>query len=174
MTIIQQSQTRSIFLYIFFLALFPVISVFIMQFGFDLKPCVLCHYQRYPYFLILFLSLCVLIFNVTDHKFVFIAFMVCVLCFFITAFIGFFHVGVEHHWWEGTAECAGRINIKLSPQEFILQLTQQPIVRCDEVAWSFLGISLAGYNFLYGSCCGIGLLYFGIKKEYVTHDHKSQ
>jgi disulfide bond formation protein DsbB len=27
-------------------------------------------------------------------------------------------------------------------------LLAQPVVRCDEVAWSLFGLSMAGYNFL--------------------------
>ena len=37
------------------------------------------------------------------------------------------------------------------------------VVRCDEVQWRFLGLSLAGYNFLISGLMGLVAL-FGINK----------
>jgi disulfide bond formation protein DsbB len=37
-------------------------------------------------------------------------------------------------------------------------LLAQPVVRCDEVAWSLFGISMAGYNAL----ISLGLAVFGL------------
>ena len=33
-------------------------------------------------------------------------------------------------------------------EELRAALLQQPVVRCDEIAWSLFGISMAGWNFL--------------------------
>ena len=64
-----------------------------------------------------------------------------------TAGVGMFHVGVEQQWWEGLASCSGNsiagldVNDLLNPDVSIAA----PI-RCDAIAWSMLGISMAGWN----------------------------
>ena len=61
--------------------------------------------------------------------------------------LGVFHAGVEWKWWVGPQECSG------APQfgragGLLKRLQTINITRCDEAAWRFLGISLAGYNAL--------------------------
>ncbi|MGQ0662257.1 MAG: disulfide bond formation protein B [Pseudomonadota bacterium] len=60
--------------------------------------------------------------------------------------IAFFHVGVEEGWWQGTASCGGSQAPAASLEELRARLLAQPLVRCDEVAWSLFGVSMAGYN----------------------------
>jgi disulfide bond formation protein DsbB len=62
--------------------------------------------------------------------------------------IAVFHVGVEQHWWQGTAECGSTLGAASSIEDMRRMLLAQPVVRCDEVAWSLFGISMAGYNAL--------------------------
>jgi disulfide bond formation protein DsbB len=76
-----------------------------------------------------------------------------------------FHVGVEQHWWAGTAECGsgfqgfGTGNI----EDIRKQLLTRPVVRCDEIAWSFLGFSMAGWNGLIALVTGTSALYVVIR-----------
>ena len=64
----------------------------------------------------------------------------------VGAGIALFHVGVEQHWWQGTAECGSTLPPAATIDELRARLLAQPVVRCDEVAWSLFGISMAGYN----------------------------
>ena len=75
------------------------------------------------------------------------------LALLTSAGIGFFHVGVEHLWWEGTAEC-GATSMPDSLEALKAQLMNQPIVRCTDIAWEMFGISMAGYNFLLSAAAG--------------------
>jgi disulfide bond formation protein DsbB len=45
------------------------------------------------------------------------------------------------------------------------QLLNQPVVRCDEVAWSLFGISMAGYNFLYAVALGVVTVCFALRRR---------
>jgi disulfide bond formation protein DsbB len=65
----------------------------------------------------------------------------------IGAGIAIFHVGVEQHWWVGTAEC-GVTETANSIEALKAKILGTAPVRCDEVAWSLFGISMAGYNAL--------------------------
>jgi disulfide bond formation protein DsbB len=63
----------------------------------------------------------------------------------VGAGIAAFHVGVEQHWWAGTAGC-GVTSAATSLEELRAQVLAAPVTRCDEVPWALFGISMAGYN----------------------------
>ena len=60
--------------------------------------------------------------------------------------IAFYHSGVEQGWWEGPASCAAPDITGLSPEELLAQIMAAPIVRCDEIPWEMLGLSMATWN----------------------------
>lgn len=66
-----------------------------------------------------------------------------------SAGLALFHVGVEQGWWEGLTACAGGSVEGLSTDDLMAQIMEAPLVRCDEVAWSLFGISMAGWNGLF-------------------------
>jgi disulfide bond formation protein DsbB len=65
-----------------------------------------------------------------------------------TAGIGFYHTGVERGWWEGPAACSGGNVAGQSAQDLFAQIMAAPLVRCDEVPWEMLGLSMASWNAL--------------------------
>src|SRR5262249_18846745 len=60
--------------------------------------------------------------------------------------LGVYHAGVEWKWWLGPQECSGALDDLGSAGGLLKKLESISIVRCDEAAWRFLGLSLAGYN----------------------------
>jgi len=64
------------------------------------------------------------------------------------AVLGGYHAGVEWHWWQGPTDCSGPIVDLGSAGNLLARLDSVKVVRCDEVQWKFLGLSLAGYNVL--------------------------
>ncbi|GIR54019.1 MAG: hypothetical protein CM15mP62_14900 [Rhodospirillaceae bacterium] len=74
-------------------------------------------------------------------------FIILALTSLVGAGIALFHVGVEQQLWSGTQGCGSNIEAT-SVEAFRLKLLQQPIVRCDEIAWSLFGVSMAGYNLI--------------------------
>src|SRR6266404_5261614 len=69
--------------------------------------------------------------------------------------VAVFHVGVERHWWAGLASCSGAIDLTQPADQLAKQLMEAPVVRCDQVAWSLFGLSIAGYNVLYAGATGL-------------------
>jgi disulfide bond formation protein DsbB len=59
-----------------------------------------------------------------------------------------YHAGVEWKLWAGPTECSGALDNLGSAGDLLKQLESISVVRCDEAAWRFLGLSLAGYNVL--------------------------
>lgn len=72
-------------------------------------------------------------------------FMLAALAVLAGAGIAAFHVGVEQHWWKGITRCAAAATSG-STADIISQVLAQPMIRCDAIAWSLFGISMAGYN----------------------------
>ena len=59
--------------------------------------------------------------------------------------IGVYHAGVELKIFEGFTTCATTAKAT-STAELLKKLMKVPLIRCDQVQWSFLGISMAGWN----------------------------
>ena len=62
--------------------------------------------------------------------------------------LGAYHAGVEWGLWQGPTDCTGSIGGLGSAGGLLDRLDSVKVIRCDEVQWRFLGISLAGYNVL--------------------------
>ena len=62
--------------------------------------------------------------------------------------LGTYHAGVEWGFWKGPTECTGPVGNLGSAGSLLQRLDTVKVVRCDEVQWRFLGLSLAGYNVL--------------------------
>jgi len=108
-----------------------------------LVPCKLCIWQRVPHFLIIAVALM----GLASLRAGPVLFLIAALAV-TNAGISFYHVGVEQALWQGPASCSGTLDNNLSSSALLDQLLATPVIRCDEVAWSFLGISMAGWNML--------------------------
>jgi len=62
--------------------------------------------------------------------------------------LGTYHSGVEWKLWAGPRDCSGSLESLGNAGTLLDDLDKISVVRCDEAAWRFLGISLAGYNVL--------------------------
>jgi disulfide bond formation protein DsbB len=70
-----------------------------------------------------------------------------VLAYLGSAGLAGYHVGVEQGWWQGLPGCTGpSVGSGLNVSELKSLLLATPVVRCDEVQWALLGISMAGWN----------------------------
>lgn len=131
----------------------------ISQYGFGLQPCVLCKWQRLPF--IITAALGTFAFFLPSRK-MSVVIMLSALVFFIGAGIAAFHVGVEQKWWEGTSSCGSPLPLGVSIEELERIIMAAPVVRCDQISFEFLGISMAGYNFLLSLVLGFIFLFSGI------------
>lgn len=115
-------------------------GAYLSQYGFGLYPCEMCWWQRYPHFVAFALALLSVVAAPRRLWLGLAGFAILV-----SGLIGAFHAGVEYKWWPGITPCAIPTSQGGNALESIMN---QPLVRCDEAAWEFLGVSLAGYNFL--------------------------
>ncbi len=63
-----------------------------------------------------------------------------------TSLIGLYHVGVEQGWLSGPSGCSNQLNSDSEISRVTTSLLEMPVVKCDEITWSLLGVSMAGWN----------------------------
>lgn len=138
-------QPRNVFLISLLVAIAALGAALVAQFGFGLKPCILCLYARIPYAVLIVVCAVALLRPDKEHLF----FLVLIWLGFVVAFaISFFHVGVEQHWWELAGGCPVEKLKALTPDEMLAELLATPLAKCDEVAWRLFGISIVIWNTL--------------------------
>jgi disulfide bond formation protein DsbB len=139
---------------------------YISQYGFGLKPCILCLYQRGPYALNIVLGILAVVASFRYPRLTTLIIYITAVSFFAGAVIAGFHVGVENGWWKGLPACGGDIVPQhASIEELRRSLEGQAIVRCDKAAWVMFGISMAGYNFMMSLALTFGVVYMLRKKH---------
>jgi disulfide bond formation protein DsbB len=135
---------------IFVVSAATILGAWYFQYVVKLPPCPLCLEERLPYHVVIPLSLLLAIAALARAPRAlivvgFLAILATVLC---GAALGAYHAGVEWRWWAGPADCSGPVTDFSAKGPLLNQLQSIHVVRCDEAAWRFLGISLAGYNVL--------------------------
>lgn len=120
------------------------------QLGLDIKPCPLCLEQRYAYYLALPIAafLAFLAARGAPRQVLMAGFVVLLIATLANAWLGGYHAGVEWQFWPGPSDCSGPLVDFGKAGTLLEQLDKVRVVRCDEVQWRFLGLSLAGYNLL--------------------------
>ena len=104
-----------------------------------LYPCEMCYWQRWPHGAAIVLALGAIATraNATRSR---ILVLLAALAIAISGAIGVFHAGVELGYWEGITMCTA------SGATSLQDILSTPLVRCDQVQWDFLSISMAGWN----------------------------
>ena len=115
-----------------------------------LNPCEMCYWQRWPHAAAIILAAAAFLVPRRSRLLTGLA----ALAIAVSGAIGVFHAGVELGWWQGLTRCTAGGALSLD------DLMNVPLVRCDQVQWSLLGISMAGWNAILslGSAGVIGLL----------------
>jgi len=155
---LRQRLPRSLPLFVILVGVAALAAASFAQYVGGLAPCPLCLWQRYPYGVAIVLGIIALL--LTDRPAAGRAVLALAgLAILTSAGIAVFHVGVERHWWAGLASCSGAIDLTQPADKLAKQLMEAPVVRCDQVAWSLFGLSIASYNVLYAGATGLATLW---------------
>ena len=123
-----------------------------------LQPCVMCIWQRWPHAIAVVLAVGAVTLFWRYRR----GIAGCgALSVAGGAGIGLFHVGVEQKWWQGPQSCSGFDPAGLTTEQLMARIQGAPVVACDEIAWQFLGLSMAGWNALISlGLCALWVLSF--------------
>ena len=123
-----------------------LLVVYYLEYLLDLKPCILCIYQRIPYFFAIFLAIIFLF--IEDYKFQKIFYYLYSITFLSSLLLAIYHFGIENNFWSAFTNCEindSYIKDKSNLKEYLLE---KEFVSCSKVNFSLLGISLVGYNII--------------------------
>ena len=109
-----------------------------------LYPCEMCWWQRYAHFAALVPAALAFTAPARPSRSRALT-LLAALAIAVSGAIGVYHAGVEAKIFEGFTQCTA-LSTSSSIAELLKQITQAPLVRCDEVQWRFLGLSLAAWN----------------------------
>ncbi|ETD90708.1 disulfide bond formation protein B [Rhodobacter capsulatus] len=104
-------------------------------------PCDLCVLQRWPHLVAAVLGGLMVLLRL-PMAFAGFGALACLT----TAGFGLYHSGVERHIFAGPDSCTSNPISSLSAQDLMAQISAAPLVRCDEIAWQVLGITMPNLN----------------------------
>ena len=146
------------------LSIIAISSALTAEYIFNLEPCSMCVKQRYPYYFILVIFVLFLVI----HQFPRIWFYLGVqLASVYGLFYSIWHVGIEQNVLSGPSSCSGGLSTSESVENLKEQIIGKAVINCEDVVWSFFGISAATVNtFLLLLIFILNAIY--IKKHYAS------
>jgi disulfide bond formation protein DsbB len=109
-----------------------------------LHPCEMCYWQRWPHAAAIVLAALSFTAPAGSSRSRTIV-LLAALAIAISGAIGVYHAGVEAKIFEGFTTCTANAT-GATTSELLKQITHAPMIRCDQVQFRFLGISMAGWN----------------------------
>ena len=105
-----------------------------------LAPCEMCYWQRWPHAAAIALAALAFTAPAPAPRARLLT-LLAAAAIAASGAIGVYHAGVELGLFEGFTTCTasgGPVTLDA--------IMNAPLVRCDQVQWSFLGVSMAGWN----------------------------
>ncbi len=142
---LRQAGSKEAALLIFLVAGATIAGAWVYQ-GLGYAPCELCLKERIPYYFAIPLAgLSYVLARRGRDGLAAAALGGLAIVFFVCAIIGAYHAGVEWKLWPGPTDCTGAFAKPASNADFLRQLENVKVVRCDEPALKVLGLSLAAW-----------------------------
>ena len=134
-------------------SLLALLFAYVMEFGFEILPCLLCKYARIPFFFAIFFAL---LSYFKEHN---ILLYLGIFSIFCTAMISLVHAGIEYEILDIDLGCVATST--LSMQEI---MAEDIFVPCNKIQFAIFGISLSVLNVIY--CVFLSGLTIFAKKKY--------
>ena len=135
-------KTKKILILILILLLLSLTLAYIIEHVLGHKPCELCIYQRFPYFVSILLILNILLIK----KYIKTSLITLSLVSLFGFIIALYHVGIEQGFLNESFVCkTENLGQNLSKEDLLKQLGKNTI-SCKDVPFRVLGLSLASIN----------------------------
>jgi len=143
------------------LSSFMLLSAFYLEYFHGALPCDLCITQRWFHAIII--SYCLLSIFILDKFLNAKTFLLIGLAFtwLASSIAGLYHFGIEMNYWKGPDDCSSNIDFSKDTLKFLLN--KSPI-KCDEVMFKILGLSLAGWNALLSFLMSLTIIFKTFQK----------
>jgi len=114
-------------------------GAYLSQYVGGLHPCEMCYWQRWPHFFAVAVAALAFLFPASSRQARPLT-ALAAIAIAASGAIGVFHAGVEYGWWQGLTRCSSGGAMTLD------EIMKVPLIRCDQVQFSFLSVSMAGWN----------------------------
>jgi len=142
-------------------------GAYYFQYAVGLAPCEMCYWQRWAHFAALLFAAIAFAgggrLPDRGRSLVWLA----ALAVLASGAIGFYHAGVEAGYFEGFTQCTSTVSGS-SADELLKAIMAAPVVRCDQIQWSWLGISMAGWNAILSLAAALVILWLSLKRTRTT------
>jgi disulfide bond formation protein DsbB len=147
----------------------PLAVALMAQYGFGLAPCHFCLLQRYPYVAVI---ACGALSLLVPRGSLCWRFLVAlgILALLVTGTLGGVHTGIERGWLNYKGGCVAEPLVDHSAVAILASIKAAPLVPCNEVAASFLHLSMATWNVLWAGfvIVLIGLQYRFDRRRFIV------
>ena len=128
-------------------------GAYLSQYAGGLHPCEMCYWQRWPHFFAIAAAAAAFLFAAPSRN-ARLLIALAAIAIAASGAIGLFHAGVEYGWWDGLTRCSSGGAMTLD------EIMSVPLIRCDQIQFSFLSVSMAGWNAIIslGSAALVALL----------------
>ena len=137
------NKVTNYFLAILLINILIILSALFVEFFLKIKPCILCIYQRYTYYIIILFS--IIYFLKKDLKILLI--LLIIFTSLVSIILSVYHVGIETGFIEETMSCK-TLNNNLSKDAILKQFESNLASSCKEVNFKLFGFSLASINII--------------------------
>lgn len=127
-----------------------------------LHPCEMCYWQRWPHYAAAALAIGSFVLKGQPDRGRSLVWLAG-LAILTSGVIGVYHAGVELGVFEGVTACTASI-AGGSSADMLANIMATPLIRCDQVQWSFLGISMAGWNALISISSALVILWLSLRR----------
>ena len=136
-------------------------SAYFIEYVLGYQPCILCLYERIPYFLAILILLANFKYNKLEKYFV----LFLIIIFFIATLLSLYHLGIEQGLIEESLLCNLEKGTNIIDKDEILKQLQQKYISCKDVAFKIFGLSLTSFNIIISLLLTISLTKVYLKYE---------
>ena len=132
-----------------------ILFALIAEYVYGFNPCSLCLIQRYPHKLVAITSIWLVFFRTHDL----FMYPLNTLVMASSIILASYHVGVEQGIFQGPQSCSSS-NLssvsEKSAEALLIDILNTSVVRCNEVTWSFMRLSMASWNLIMSIALFVG------------------
>ena len=154
---------KNLLIAVFLISLIALISAYFIEYILGHQPCILCLYERIPFFL----ALLIVLINYKYDKFEKYLILLLSIIFLIATILSLYHLGIEQGFIQESLLCNLEKGANILDKDEILKQLQQKSISCKDVTFKIFGLSLTSYNMIVSLLLTISLtkIYFRYEKN---------
>ena len=148
---------------IFLISFVALASAYFIEFILGYQPCILCIYERIPFFL----AILIILINYKYNKLEKYLILLLAIIFLIATILSLYHLGIEQGFIQESLLCDLENGANTIDKDEILKQLQQKSVSCKDVTFKMFGLSLTSYNIIINLILTLYLtkIYFAYEKN---------